>query len=88
MKRKRAFVNPAQAISHCPSCKCRDLIRLEIDVLCARCDWTSLEAYVEAGGMDNIVAAYNAHFPRRTSEIGIPEIEPRLEPTTLVLSAS
>lgn len=35
---------------------------MNVDVLCADCDWMSCEAYVESGGMDNIFAAYRDHF--------------------------
>ena len=66
MKKKRKPKTPAKIITQCPCCKSTDLIFLEIDVLCSRCDWSSVEGFVNAGGMDNIVAAYNEHFMKPT----------------------
>ena len=54
--------NPVHAHTKCPACKCKSLIRLEVDVLCTECDWMSAEVYVASGGMDNIYGAYLDHF--------------------------
>jgi ribosomal protein L37AE/L43A len=54
--------NPVRQYAQCPACKCKNLIRLEVDVICAECDWMSAEAYVESGGMDNLFGAYLDHF--------------------------
>ena len=54
---------PAEVFNECPACKSRDLLRLQVDVLCSDCDWMSCEEYVSMGGMDNLFAAYKDHFP-------------------------
>ena len=55
-------LNPAICIDSCPSCGTRDLIRLSVDVICAKCDWNSAKIYVDAGGMDNLIQAYIQTF--------------------------
>lgn len=60
--KKKTIHKPSKVISSCPHCKCQDLIRLEVDVLCANCDWMSAEAHVETGGMDNMYRAFADHF--------------------------
>lgn len=69
MKHKSKKIrNPVQVFNECPMCKSRDLLRLQVDVLCSECDWMSCEEYVGLGGMDNIFAAYNDHFPMSQEE--------------------
>ncbi len=60
--KKKVIHKPSKVISACPHCRSKELIRLEVDVLCADCDWMSAEAHVEAGGMDNIYRAFVDHF--------------------------
>lgn len=71
MERKSKSVRkPAEVYHECPACSSRELIRLEVDVLCGDCDWMSCEEFVEMGGMDNIFAAFNDHFlPNQGEEI-------------------
>lgn len=54
--------HPSKTYTQCPCCKSPNLIRLEVDALCANCDWTSVAAFVDSGGMDNIFAAHRDHF--------------------------
>lgn len=54
--------HPSKTYTQCPCCKSPNLIRLEVDALCADCDWTSVAAFVDSGGMDNIFAAHRDHF--------------------------
>lgn len=61
-KKKKIVRKPSEVYQICPACKCKELIRLEVDVLCAECDWMSCEEYVEMGGMDNLFSAYRDHF--------------------------
>lgn len=64
MKRKSKVPRrPVEVFPQCPSCKSCNLIQLEVDVLCADCDWMSCEEFVEMGGMDNILSAFRNHFP-------------------------
>jgi hypothetical protein len=53
---------PSQCIQKCPACGSKDLYRMEVDVLCMKCDWLSCEMHVECGGMDNIFSAFIDHF--------------------------
>lgn len=53
---------PCAVYSKCPACGSSDLLRLAVDVLCCSCDWMSVAGFVEAGGMDNLISAYNDHF--------------------------
>jgi len=66
--KKKNLRKPAQVYSACPACKSKKLIRLEVDVLCADCDWMSCEEFVEMGGMDNLFEAFREHFPVTQAE--------------------
>jgi hypothetical protein len=66
--RKKAIRKPSEVYQACPKCKSKELLRLEVDVLCADCDWMSCEEYVEMGGMDNLFAAFRDHFPLTQEE--------------------
>ena len=59
---KRKVANPVTVFSSCPCCKSKELIALDVDVLCARCDWMSTEYYVASGGMDQVFNAARAHL--------------------------
>ena len=50
-KAKPILRRPSQVYQQCPACKTKNLIRMDIDVLCAECDWNSIESFVDAGGM-------------------------------------
>lgn len=54
--------HPSKTYTQCPCCKSQSLIRLNVDALCADCDWTSIDAYIDSGGMDNLFAAHRDHF--------------------------
>lgn len=43
---------PSEAFTKCPSCFGRRLLIVGIDVICSSCDWNSIEAFAEAGGLD------------------------------------
>jgi hypothetical protein len=66
--RKKAIRKPSEVYQACPECKSKELLRLEVDVLCADCDWMSCEEYVEMGGMDNLFTAFRDHFPLTQEE--------------------
>ncbi len=72
-KRKAKPQNPVTQYKHCPACKSKSLIHLEVDVICGDCDWLSAEAYVDSGGMDNIFAACLEHFNIGPEEAPAPE---------------
>ena len=60
--KKKIVRKPSEVYQICPACKSKELIRLEVDVLCGECDWMSCEEYVEMGGMDNLFSAFRDHF--------------------------
>lgn len=60
--KKKNVRNPAKIYQACPACKSKELIRLEVDVLCGDCDWMSCEEFVEMGGMDDLISAFHDHF--------------------------
>ena len=59
---KKKIANPSAIYAKCPECGSSQLLHLAVDVLCCSCDWMSTEGFVEAGGMDNLLAAFNDHF--------------------------
>lgn len=71
--------HPSKTYTQCPCCKSQSLIRLNVDALCADCDWTSIDAYVDSGGMDNLFAAHRDHFDEgdeqspETSDLNVTE---------------
>jgi hypothetical protein len=71
-KAKPAISKPSNTFSHCPACKSKSLIRLEVDVVCGDCDWTSCESYVASGGMDDIGRAFVDHFLPNSEVIELP----------------
>lgn len=66
--KKKSIRKPSEAYQACPACKSKNLLRLEVDVLCGECDWMSCEEYVEMGGMDNLFLAFREHFPMTRAE--------------------
>lgn len=70
-KRRKPTPKPSMVYQQCPTCNSKNLIRLEVDALCGECDWDSTEEFVAMGGMDNIFAAYNDHFPLEAEPIEI-----------------
>ena len=66
--KKNSIRKPSEAYQACPACKSKNLLRLEVDVLCGECDWMSCEEFVEMGGMDNLFQAFREHFPMTTEE--------------------
>lgn len=65
---KKTVRKPAEVYQACPACQSKQLLRLEVDVLCVDCDWMSCEEFVEMGGMDNIFEAFREHFPLTPAE--------------------
>ncbi len=53
---------PSRKYKKCKACGSTDLIRLEVDVLCADCDWDSTEETVASGLMDELFTASREHF--------------------------
>jgi hypothetical protein len=58
---------PVDVFKACPKCK-GALLTIGIDVLCADCDWMSAEAYVDVGGMNDLLHATREHFGNTESE--------------------
>ena len=42
LKRNVTLRKPVDSFLHCPYCDCKDLIPLDEDVMCSRCDWNSI----------------------------------------------
>ena len=60
MTRKRIL----REITRCPSCDSEEILKTRADYICSECEWNSARLYVEAGGMENLTAAYFEHFGR------------------------
>ena len=52
--RTKAPRTPVEVFKQCPSCRSKDLIPIDGDVLCGRCSWDSLKLSVDAGLMDKM----------------------------------
>ncbi len=76
MRPKRKLIRrPVDVFHACPRCK-GEVLKLAVDVLCVDCDWTSVEAYVEAGGMDDLFRAAREHFADVKEEEPAPQLDP------------
>ena len=60
MQRRRSAVNlPVDAFTSCPSCGSSNYLReMSSDVYCYGCGWDSSSAFVEAGGVDDLIFDY------------------------------
>ena len=54
---KEPRVKPVDHFKKCPACGCKELIEVNPDVLCSRCDWDSTAWDVSRGGVDNLFSA-------------------------------
>lgn len=56
----KSIVNfPTQSFKCCPACGDLNLARYaDIHVFCGRCDWDSIAAFVDVGGMDALIYGY------------------------------
>lgn len=62
--RNPSRLKPVDHFKKCPACGGDDLIEVNPDVLCSRCDWASMAWDVSRGGMDSLmVAAREFGFP-------------------------
>lgn len=43
---------PRDVFTQCIACGCKELLYVDRDVICMKCDWNSLKADVEAGGFE------------------------------------
>ncbi len=39
---------PCDVFNKCPACECANLISVDSDLICSRCDWNSIVAYADA----------------------------------------
>jgi hypothetical protein len=47
---------PADAFTACPACGCQNNLRqISLDVYCHECGWDSSSAFVESGGLDQMI---------------------------------
>lgn len=79
---KRRPKKPIDHFNKCPACGDKDLIPLDPDVLCSKCDWNSLVWHVSAGGMDDMKSAmreFEAGTRRGKIKVVKPEAESRPE---------
>jgi len=70
MQRNRSPVKlPAEAFSSCPSCRSANCLqKLSITVYCFGCGWDSSLAFVEAGGMDDLIYEYEMRLQRQSEQ--------------------
>ena len=70
MQRKRSPVKlPTEAFTCCPSCRSADYLqKLSITVYCHGCGWDSSSAFVEAGGMDDLIYEYEMRLQRQSEQ--------------------
>ncbi len=68
---------PSRKYKKCKACGSTDLIRLEVDVLCADCDWDSTEESVASGLMDELFTASREHFSEESAQLLFPNEEDR-----------
>ena len=61
-RKKRPPHRPSDIFSVCPQCESKELLKLEVDVMCLDCSWNSAKAYVDCGGMDNLFGALADHI--------------------------
>ena len=47
-------IKPVDHFSNCPQCGCKDLLDVNPDVACMKCDWDSTSWDVSRGGMDSL----------------------------------
>lgn len=43
---------PSHVFTQCPNCTSKHLIHVLEDCVCGECDWLSVKAHVDSGGMD------------------------------------
>lgn len=66
---------PSRKYKKCKACGSTDLIRLEVDVLCADCDWDSTEESVASGLMDELYTASREQFSEESAQLLFPNEE-------------
>lgn len=59
--KKREFKKPVDVFKKCPVCGA-GLLKFYPDVFCEKCDWDSLQAYVDTGAMEDQAVAWSEHF--------------------------
>jgi hypothetical protein len=52
MSTKKRMKNPMGAFKRCPACKSEKVHAVLDEVICLDCDWDSIAAHIEAGGME------------------------------------
>ncbi|MGZ3772725.1 MAG: hypothetical protein ACXVCY_07665 [Pseudobdellovibrionaceae bacterium] len=62
----------------CPACGSKDLIFIQPEVLCQKCDWETTLRSVQAGNMDHLFKAYKEQFKGQVhlSNINQEEVNP------------
>lgn len=58
IKGKKPLKNPITVFSRCPSCGAKNLLKVDVDVICTVCAWNSMSAHVDSGGLDCLISAY------------------------------
>lgn len=74
MQRSRSAVNlPVDAFTTCPSCGSSNYLReMSCDVYCYGCGWDSSSAFVEAGGLDDLIFDYEMDQESQNDPDAIP----------------
>ena len=68
----RSALNGIKVSSHlfetCPACHGKGCVReRSLDVYCSACGWDSSAAFVDAGGMDDLIYAFEMHEARTSA---------------------
>ena len=68
-KNKSPVKLPADAFTICPSCRSVDsLQKVSLAVYCHECCWDSSSAFVDAGGMDQLIYEYEMRLQRQSEQ--------------------
>ena len=60
---------PKDAFQVCPSCNSKEPLRQwSFNVYCAECGWDSGQCFVEAGGLDDLIYAYECSLEQEARD--------------------
>lgn len=60
-------VATAIAVTNCPRCKSKELLKFEGDHFCLECSWDSLKMSVERGDLDDAIHEYEETLMPKTA---------------------
>ncbi len=63
---------PKDAFHVCPSCRTQEpLKQWSFNVYCAECGWDSSQSFIEAGGLDDLIYAYEASLEQKAKDASV-----------------